>query len=169
VHKPTSEACTALTFDKRKGNASVAANAIKRWKTVRHPGIVRVKDVAETEQMIYVALEKISILAECIESACTNQEVMLHGLYQIGRTNQFINESCEMILGTLSTSTIFVTTAGEWRLGIMELLSSPKEDHPLLNVINHNHNNHTGFASSSSLVLALGSPERCITNAVVIK
>lgn len=50
THKQTNEICSALVFDKRKADESerrIAAHAAKKWRTVRHPGVVRVRDVAE--------------------------------------------------------------------------------------------------------------------------
>jgi SCY1-like protein 1 len=63
------------------------------------------------------------------ESAKLNQSNIPHllvpwGLYSVFRTLNFLNKDCNMVHGHLSRASIFVTEAGEWKLGGLELCSA---------------------------------------------
>jgi SCY1-like protein 1 len=63
------------------------------------------------------------------ESAKLNQSNIPHllvpwGLYSVFRTLNFLNKDCNMTHGHLSRASIFVTEAGEWKLGGLELCST---------------------------------------------
>lgn len=49
---------------------------------------------------------------------------------------KFINKDCGMVHGNVRISSVFVNRAGEWKLGGFELLSSMKEESPVILVIN---------------------------------
>jgi SCY1-like protein 1 len=63
------------------------------------------------------------------EAAKLNQSNIPHllvpwGLYSVFRTLNFLNKDCSMAHGHLSRASIFVTEAGEWKLGGLELCSA---------------------------------------------
>lgn len=47
-------------------------------------------------------------------------------------TLSFINDEASSIHGNVRLSSIFTSKSGEWRLGGLEVLSSPKDDDPLI-------------------------------------
>ena len=49
-------------------------------------------------------------------------------------TLSFINDEASSIHGNVRLSSIFTSQSGEWRLGGLEVLSSPKDDDPLIYV-----------------------------------
>ena len=49
-------------------------------------------------------------------------------------TLSFINDEATSIHGNVRLSSIFISQSGEWRLGGLEVLSSPKDDDPLIYV-----------------------------------
>ena len=46
----------------------------------------------------------------------------------------FLNDTCSSTHGRVCVSSIFITPSGEWKLGGFELLSSSKDDAPVLYV-----------------------------------
>ena len=46
----------------------------------------------------------------------------------------FLNDTCSSTHGRVCVSSIFITPSGEWKLGGFELLSTPKDDAPVLYV-----------------------------------
>ncbi|KAJ1724521.1 Nuclear aminoacylation-dependent tRNA export pathway component [Coemansia erecta] len=118
---------TIFVFDKTRGGSftAVAQNALKRMRTLRHPGIVRYLDGAETPDAIYMATEPVTPL--CLDTDA-DDELRRWGLYKIAETLKFITEDCKMVHANLSTASVYVTKAGEWRLGGLELVDSLSGD-----------------------------------------
>ncbi|KAJ2231985.1 Nuclear aminoacylation-dependent tRNA export pathway component [Coemansia sp. RSA 485] len=115
-----------FVFDKTRGNSgftTVAQNALKRMRTLRHPGILRYMDGAETADAIYIATEPVTALSLVTESE-NDDELRRWGLYKMAETLRFIGEDCKMVHGNVCAATVFVTRAGEWRLGGLELVDA---------------------------------------------
>ena len=49
-------------------------------------------------------------------------------------TLSFINDEASSVHGSVRLSSIYISQSGEWRLGGLEVLSSPKDDDPLIYV-----------------------------------
>ena len=60
-----------------------------------------------------------------------NERVLNYGPQN---TLSFINGEASSIHGNVRLSSIFTSQSGEWRLGGLELLSSPKDENPLIYV-----------------------------------
>lgn len=45
---------------------------------------------------------------------------------------KFLNCDCDMVHGNVNVSSIFTNDAGEWKLGGFEVLSSMKEESPVI-------------------------------------
>ncbi|KAI9319642.1 armadillo-type protein [Dichotomocladium elegans] len=58
--------------------------------------------------------------------------LILWGLYKVANAIKFINHDCGMVHGNVRVSSIFTNEAGEWKLGGLELLSSMKEESPMI-------------------------------------
>ncbi|KAJ2776364.1 Nuclear aminoacylation-dependent tRNA export pathway component [Coemansia interrupta] len=123
----TKQEASIFVFDKARGGSftSVAQNALKRMRTLRHPGIVRYLDGAETADAIYMATEPVTPL--CLDTDA-DDELRRWGLYKIAETLKFVTEDCKMVHANLSTASVFVTKAGEWRLGGLELVDALSGD-----------------------------------------
>lgn len=50
---------------------------------------------------------------------------------------QFLNGDCQLVHGNVTLSSIFVSKAGDWKLGGLEFVSSPSESAPALKVPHH--------------------------------
>ncbi|KAI9329125.1 armadillo-type protein [Zopfochytrium polystomum] len=137
IHKGTKKddgsPVTVFIFDcvKHKDKLALAKNAIKRFKTIRHPDMLKYIDGAETESQIIIGTEYVVPLHEQVQGTA-NPNFISWGLYKIATAIKFLNADCSLTHGNVRMSSIYVTKAGEWRLGGMELICSIKEDHPIL-------------------------------------
>ncbi|CAG8438244.1 5507_t:CDS:10 [Acaulospora colombiana] len=120
-----------FTFDciKQKEKLPLAKNAFKRFRTIRHPDLLRYIDGVETDAYIYIATESVTPLRTHLDSKSEDSS-KLWGLYKVGSALKFLNNDCAMIHGNVRISSIFTNKAGEWKLAGFELMSSLKEDNP---------------------------------------
>ncbi|KAI7834254.1 armadillo-type protein [Kickxella alabastrina] len=112
-----------FVFDKTRGSSytAVAQNGLKRMRTLRHPGILRYLEGAETSDTIYIATEPVTPLS--LESS-NDDGLRRWGFYKIAETLKFVNEDCKLIHANLCVASVFVTRAGEWKLGGLELVDA---------------------------------------------
>ncbi|KAJ2663137.1 Nuclear aminoacylation-dependent tRNA export pathway component [Coemansia sp. RSA 1200] len=116
---------TVFVFEKTRGSSytTVAQNALKRMRTLRHPGMLRYLEGTETSDAIYIATERVTPLTLLsLDSDDSNSELKRWGLYKVAETLRFINEDCKLVHANVSMASVFVTKAGEWRLGGLELV-----------------------------------------------
>ncbi|KAJ2490824.1 Nuclear aminoacylation-dependent tRNA export pathway component [Coemansia sp. RSA 2050] len=116
---------TVFVLVKARGSSytAVAQNTLKRMRTLRHPGILRYLEGAETAEAVYIATESVMPLTQALDTD-KSEELKRWGLYKIAETMRFINEDCKLIHANLSAVSVFVTKAGEWKLGGLELVDS---------------------------------------------
>ncbi|KAJ2326932.1 Nuclear aminoacylation-dependent tRNA export pathway component, partial [Coemansia sp. RSA 2702] len=115
---------TVFVFDKARGPSftSVAQNSLKRLRTLRHPSMLRYLAGAETADAIYIATEPVVPLAlELAADRSGADELTRWGLYRVSEALRFVNEDCKLVHANVSVSSVFVTKAGEWKLGGLEL------------------------------------------------
>ncbi|KAK6517309.1 hypothetical protein TWF281_003968 [Arthrobotrys megalospora] len=126
--------CSIFAFDinANKSRLPLAKNALRKWRTLRHPGVVRVLDTLETDTNIYIATERVVPLGWHVKRNALNTETIKWGLYTISTTMRFINEDASSIHGNLRVSSIYTTESGEWKLAGFEVLSSLKEEDPAI-------------------------------------
>ncbi|KAK6499252.1 hypothetical protein TWF506_003879 [Arthrobotrys conoides] len=126
--------CSIFAFDinANKSRLPLAKNALRKWRTLRHPGVVRVLDTLETDTNIYIATERVVPLGWHVKRNALNTETIKWGLYTISTTMRFINEDASSIHGNLRVSSIYTTESGEWKLAGFEMLSSLKEEDPAI-------------------------------------
>ncbi|CAG8444939.1 2855_t:CDS:10 [Dentiscutata heterogama] len=122
-----------FTFDctKQKDKLPLAKNAFKKFRTIRHPDLLRYVDGVETDSNIYIVTENVTPLITQI-NVRPDDNLVSWGLYKVGSALKFLNNDCSMIHGNVRISSIFTNKAGEWKLAGFELMSSPKEDNPVI-------------------------------------
>ncbi|KAJ1773273.1 Nuclear aminoacylation-dependent tRNA export pathway component [Coemansia sp. RSA 487] len=129
---------------------AVAQNALKRMRTLRHPGILRYLDGAETADAIYIATERVTPLSLSLDSDGCDDELKRWGLYKIVETLRFVNEDCKLVHANVSTASVFVTKAGEWRLGGLELVDVLSGDPSCSQIYRHYTAAIPGYAAHMS-------------------
>lgn len=60
------------------------------------------------------------------------EEWTIWGLHRVATALSFLNTTCTSTHGNITLESIFLAPSGEWRLGGFEVLSSTKDDNPIL-------------------------------------
>ncbi|KAI8136893.1 armadillo-type protein [Fennellomyces sp. T-0311] len=100
-------------------------------RTIRHPDLLRYLDGVETDQAIMFVTDPIEPLSNQLNQD-PDDHLTLWGLYKVANALKFINNDCGMVHGNVRISSIFINPAGEWKLGGFELLSSMKDESPMI-------------------------------------
>ncbi|KAI6080756.1 ARM repeat-containing protein [Hypoxylon rubiginosum] len=126
--------CSIFSFDvtANKARLPLAKNALKKLRTMRHPGVIRVLDTVETDTYIYIATERVVPLRWHVKRKSLSPETIKWGLYSIARTVKFINDEGSSIHGSLCVASIYTSEGGEWKLGGFEILSNVKDDEAVI-------------------------------------
>ncbi|KAI2640101.1 armadillo-type protein [Xylaria nigripes] len=122
--------CSIFSFDvnANRSQLPLAKNALKKLRTMRHPGVIKVLDAVETDSYIYIATERVVPLRWHVKRKSLSPETIKWGLYSIARTVKFINDEGSSIHGSLRVASIYTSEGGEWKLGGFEILSNVKDD-----------------------------------------
>ncbi|RDA93678.1 hypothetical protein CP533_4909 [Ophiocordyceps camponoti-saundersi (nom. inval.)] len=126
--------CSIFSFSvpANKGRLPLAKNALKKLRTLRHPGVIKVLDTVETDDYIYIATERVVPLAWHVRRKSLSPETIKWGLFGVARTVKFINSDASSIHGNLKIGSVYTSESGEWKLGGFEVLSSVKDDEPVI-------------------------------------
>ncbi|KAI2090913.1 Nuclear aminoacylation-dependent tRNA export pathway component [Ophidiomyces ophidiicola] len=126
--------CSIFTFEiaPNRSRLPLARNALRKLRTLRHPGVLKVLDTVETETQIFIVTERVTPLSWKVKRRSLSEETAKWGLYSIAATVKFINEDATSVHGALRVSSIYTSESGEWKLGGFDLLSSMKEDDPVI-------------------------------------
>ncbi|CAA9964100.1 Protein kinase domain-containing protein [Pyrenophora teres f. maculata] len=126
--------CSIFSFDitANKSRLPLARNALRKLRTLRHPGVVKVLDTVETDSYIYIATERLSPLSWHVKRKSLTEETTKWGLHNIAKTLKFINADASSIHGCIRAASIYFGESGEWKLGGFDALSSVKEDDSIL-------------------------------------
>ncbi|KAK9246123.1 armadillo-type protein [Lipomyces tetrasporus] len=127
--------CTIFEFDinAQRSRLTLARNATKKLRTLRFPGVIKVLDTYESDSVIYIATEHVVPLDVAIHNReVLNNDVIKWGLYSIANTVKFINVDASSIHGNIRQSSIFITDSGEWKLSGFEVLTSTKDEEPVI-------------------------------------
>ncbi|RMZ83014.1 hypothetical protein DV737_g1786, partial [Chaetothyriales sp. CBS 132003] len=126
--------CSVFVFDinTAKSLLPLARNAVRKLRTLRHPGVVRVLDVIENETTIYLVTEKITPLSWQIKRNSLSEETIKWGLHSIASTLKFINGDASSVHGSVRAGSVYTSESGEWKLGGFEVLSSMNEDDAII-------------------------------------
>ncbi|KAL1626057.1 Nuclear aminoacylation-dependent tRNA export pathway component [Diplodia seriata] len=122
--------CSIFSFDiaANKSCLPLAKNALRKLRTIRHPGVIKVLDTVETETYIYIATERLVPLSWHTRRRALAQETIKWGLHNVAKTLKFLNGEASSVHGCVRVSSIFTGESGEWKLGGFDILSSMKED-----------------------------------------
>ncbi|KAI1477471.1 ARM repeat-containing protein [Daldinia eschscholtzii] len=126
--------CSIFAFDvpANKARLPLAKNAVKKLRTMRHPGVIKILDTVETDSYIYIATERVVPLRWHVKRKSLSPETVKWGLYSIARTVKFINDEGSSVHGSLRVASIYTSESGEWKLGGFEVLSNVKDDEAVI-------------------------------------
>ncbi|KAJ3377392.1 hypothetical protein HDU84_008677 [Entophlyctis sp. JEL0112] len=149
----TSLPASVFVFDANapgnKDRMPLARNALRRFKTLRHPALLAFIDGAENERHVVIGTESVLPLAAAIAASpylLDDQNFISLGLYKIAvgvsivkvlpfilyRDRQsaikFLNSDVSLTHGCIRLSSIYTTKSGEWRLGALDFVSNIKSD-----------------------------------------
>ncbi|XP_044721293.1 kinase [Hirsutella rhossiliensis] len=126
--------CSIFSFDipANKGRVALAKNALKKLRTLRHPGVIKVLDTVETDNYIYIATERVVPLRWHVRRKSLTPETIKWGLHNVARTIKFINGDASSIHGSLKVGSVYTSESGEWKLGGFDVLSSVKDDESVI-------------------------------------
>ncbi|KAL1980838.1 hypothetical protein VTN96DRAFT_3492 [Rasamsonia emersonii] len=122
--------CSVFTFDvaANKSRLPLAKNAMRKFRTLRHPGVLKVLDTIETDSHIYIVTERVAPLSWSVKRRSLSEETAKWGLCTVASTLKFINEDASSVHGAVRVSSIFTSESGEWKLGGFDILSSMNDD-----------------------------------------
>ncbi|KAH7148691.1 armadillo-type protein [Dactylonectria macrodidyma] len=126
--------CSVFSFDitANRSRLPLAKNALKKLRTLRHPGVIKVLDAVETETYIYIATERVIPLRWHIKRKSLSPETIKWGVHSVARTIKFINHEASSIHGSLKVGSVYTSESGEWKLGGFDVLSSVKDDESII-------------------------------------
>ncbi|XP_028038667.1 N-terminal kinase-like protein [Bombyx mandarina] len=127
----TQDEVSIFLFDVQKNSETlfdIAKASLKRLKTTRHPSLLHYLDSCETEKFLYIATEYVEPLSthlECMRLEGQQKDLFLAwGVFQITRALSFLNNDGNMRHNNVCLYSVFVTLAGEWKLGGFEFLTT---------------------------------------------
>ncbi|KAL8673482.1 MAG: hypothetical protein Q9168_002088 [Polycauliona sp. 1 TL-2023] len=126
--------CSIFTFDTitNKSRLPLARNAVRKLRTLRHPGVLKVLDTVESDTYIYIATERVTPLEWSVKRKSLSAETLKWGLHTVADTLSFINDEAFSVHGNIRLTSIYTSRSGEWRLGGFDILSSMKEDDAII-------------------------------------
>lgn len=140
VKRDDNTPCTVLAFDlSQPHNASranllpLAKNAARKLRTTRHPHVIKLLDSAETNNAVYIAVEKATPLYKVLQQSQEDrakpqrQDWIVWGLSSIVNAVKFLNVDAASTHGNIRPETIFITASGEWKLGGFDVLTPHAE------------------------------------------
>ncbi|PWY81854.1 ARM repeat-containing protein [Aspergillus heteromorphus CBS 117.55] len=129
-----SSTCSIFTFDvaSNKSRLPLAKNAVRKSRTLRHPGVIKVLDTIETEANIYIVTERVVPLSWHVKRRSLSEETSKWGLYTVASTLKFINGDASSVHGIVRASSVFTSESGEWKLGGFDVLSSMNDDNAVI-------------------------------------
>ncbi|KAI9376801.1 armadillo-type protein [Aspergillus egyptiacus] len=127
-------ACSVFAFEiaTNKSRLPLAKNAVRKSRTLRHPGVIKVLDTIETETSLYIVTERVVPLAWHVKRRSLSEETSKWGLYTVASTLKFINGDAASVHGAIRASSIYTSESGEWKLGGFDILSSMNDDQAVI-------------------------------------
>ncbi|RDL37842.1 putative protein kinase family protein [Venustampulla echinocandica] len=134
IKREDGSSCSIFSFDvsANKPRLPMARNAVKKLRTLRHPGVIKVLDTVETESYIYIATERVFPLRWNIKRKSMSSETLKWGLFSVAQTIKFINDEASSVHGALRVGSLYTSLSGEWKVGGFEVLSSMKDDDAII-------------------------------------
>lgn len=107
----------------------LAVNALRKIRSIRLPGILKILDTFENDSYLYIVSERVQSLAHYLkDSDHLTEEIKLLIVQSVARAIKFINVEASSVLGFVDFSTIFINEKGEFKLGGFEVLTNLKTD-----------------------------------------
>ncbi|KAL6236458.1 hypothetical protein BDW75DRAFT_206858 [Aspergillus navahoensis] len=127
-------ACSVFTFEiaSNKSRLPLAKNAVRKSRTLRHPGVIKVLDTIETETSIYIVTERVVPLSWHVKRRSLSEETSKWGLYTVASTLKFINGDAASVHGAVRASSVYTSESGEWKLGGFDILSSVNDEQAVI-------------------------------------
>ncbi|KAL4781536.1 armadillo-type protein [Aspergillus varians] len=127
-------ACSVFTFEiaSNKSRLPLAKNAVRKSRTLRHPGVIKVLDTIETETSIYIVTERVVPLSWHVKRRSLSEETSKWGLYTVASTLKFVNGDAASVHGAVRASSVYTSESGEWKLGGFDILSSMNDDQAVI-------------------------------------
>ncbi|PLB37326.1 COPI-interacting protein CEX1 [Aspergillus candidus] len=127
-------ACSIFTFEiaANKSRLPLARNAVRKSRTLRHPGVIKVLDTIETETNLYIVTERVVPLSWHVKRRSLSEETSKWGLYTVASTLKFINDDATSVHGAVRASSIYASESGEWKLGGFDVLSSMNDEDAII-------------------------------------
>lgn len=120
---------TIFEYDPKRvqnGREPFAKNGLRRTKTLRHPSILSYIDSAEPTaggvSSVIIATEYGTPLEDSLEDLRRFPSAVAWGILQVAKAVSFLSD-CQVIHGNISTSTVFVTRSGDWKLWGLEMIT----------------------------------------------
>ncbi|KUM61917.1 hypothetical protein ACN42_g5179 [Penicillium freii] len=89
-------ACSVFAFDvnANKSRLPLAKNAVRKSRTLRHPGVIKVLDTIETEHNLYIVTERVVPLSWPVKRRSLSEETAKWGLYTVAFTAPCAHPRC---------------------------------------------------------------------------
>ncbi|KAF5292820.1 hypothetical protein FQA39_LY13865 [Lamprigera yunnana] len=133
--KGINEEVSVFVYDIKSGSETqldIAKAAVKRLKTLRHPSVLTFLDSFESDKLLYLASEYVEPLVYHLESlkmeGPQKELYVAWGIFQITRALSFLNNDGNLRHNNVNIWSIYVNTAGEWKLGGVEYVSSAQDN-----------------------------------------
>ncbi|GJQ78354.1 hypothetical protein Trydic_g22181 [Trypoxylus dichotomus] len=140
--KGTNEEVSVFVFETKnstEAQVDIAKTAVKRLKTLRHPSILTFLDSFESEKLIYLATEYVEPLPHHLEKLQIDPQhkefYIAWGIFQITRALSFLNNDGNLRHNNVNIWSVFVNSAGEWKLGSVEYITNAQDHNSIVNKI----------------------------------
>ncbi|KAG8467685.1 hypothetical protein KFE25_006737 [Diacronema lutheri] len=127
---PVSIFACRLTSERSDEEKAAARNALKRFKTIKHPYVLRYIDGLEAEDAkggntVYVVTEPVTPLELVLQDGAPPEAATAWGLRAIASALAFLHNG-GLMHANVQLATIFCNQAGDWKLGGFELTVDPR-------------------------------------------
>lgn len=106
----------------------MALNALRKLRSMRLPGVLKVLDTFEMDSVLYIVTERVVPLCDVLRAVETADEMLILVTYYVAKAVKFINVEGGSVLGQLSPATVYVTKSGEIRVGGFEVCTNLSSD-----------------------------------------
>ncbi|XP_040574474.1 N-terminal kinase-like protein [Lepeophtheirus salmonis] len=115
---------------------SYAKAAVQRLKTLKHPSILTYLESFESDKGIYLATERVTPLLLHLEKdlisypEITRNQYIAYGIYALTKALSFMESEAKLKHNNIHSASVFVNSAGDWKLGGLEYVTPLSEKNP---------------------------------------
>jgi SCY1-like protein 1 len=95
---------------------------------MRLPGVLKVLDTYEMDSTLYIVAERVTPLIDVLRTVETTEAMLTLIVYSVSKALKFINVEGSSVLGQLNLDTVYVTQAGEVKVGGFEICTNLNSD-----------------------------------------